>query len=318
MTRLSLCVLLLLILLPDTAVQAQPGTVVADTLDWHRYYPLAIGDTWEYEVMEGEPLRVHRIIGDSLASNHHYFLMEIITWNFDYSDGGTWRDTLFVRYSEVGGIFRLPSPEADTVATPQNMGFWDGSRGYYDLRTAFGDSVYYSTGVEDYYVTSGGYQESVGIGGQTYIPAALKHFNGGVMWETYAADIGLLRSINLFGPVITYAKVSEVEYGVSRIPTAIADEAPLPDRFAIEAIYPNPINDRATIRYRLPEPQEITLEIFDVIGRKMSTEALTAMSAGIHVYEFHTANEIWATGVYFVRLVTRDGQQSVRPMILIR
>lgn len=316
-----------LIFVPFLALrtEAQPVDIVPDSLDWHRYFPLHVGDVWEYQVSEGEPLLVHRILDDSVTVDHHYFLMERQSWNFDYIGGGDeleiWSmDTLFVRYSDNGGLFRLNSPEADTLSTPRDMQFWNGMVGHYDLRTAFGDRVFYSTGPEDFYWTSGGYQETVGIGGITYTPDAVKNFSGGVMWETYATDIGLISSMNLWGPWLTYAIVDGKEYGQSRIPTSVEDEFardefPI-DPVFIESIYPNPATDRITIRFRTSAPTKTTLAMYDLLGKMVWSDEQLWRPAGFFTLQVPVTN--LASGVYYMRLFSDSGAHVVRPVSIIR
>ncbi len=313
--------LLLPLLLPVVAqAQSRPDSTVADTLDWHRYYPLAVGNVWEYRISEGEPLMRREIVSDTLAGDRQYFRMVESTYD---SDGGTGlklgRELAFyVRYDSIGAVVALPEIEADTVVFRRGVPTGDSSHTYFDLREPFGDTLSYGEGAEDTYVTVGGYGELIEIGGEKVEAPAVKNFWGveAQYFETYAADIGLIEGGNLWGPRITYAHVGEITYGLSRVPTSAEKERYTPERFAIESLHPNPTSDRAVLEYRLPEAQAVTVEVFNALGQRLRVEKLPLQAAGMHWYRLETSN--WAGGVYFVRFTTGSGQQSARSVIVSR
>ncbi|HQF42810.1 MAG TPA: hypothetical protein PK073_07830, partial [Ignavibacteriaceae bacterium] len=54
----------------------------------------------------------------------------------------------------------------------------------------------------------------------------------------------------------------------------------IPDEYSLEQNYPNPFNPTTTIRYDLPKDGLVQLEIFDIIGRKITTLVNSHQSAG--------------------------------------
>ena len=202
------------------AAQPQP---TPDTLDWRRYYPLAVGNVWEYQVAEGEPLLRREIIGETLALGREYFLMDETAYDYDYLGGGTelevfFSNMFFVRYDTSGTVVALRDVESDTSAAPRSELSYATGDWYFDLRMAFGDTVRFGAGEADVYSISGGYGETVEIGNAMVVVAAHKFFQGALGFESYAADIGFLGGGNLWGPHITYSRVEGVEYGISRTP----------------------------------------------------------------------------------------------------
>ncbi len=79
--------------------------------------------------------------------------------------------------------------------------------------------------------------------------------------------------------------------------------------------YPNPFNPITTIRFSLPESAPVRLEVFDMLGRRVSTLIDGTLSSGWHESRFD-ANTL-SSGMYLYRLSVA-GQQVTRSMLLLR
>ncbi|MEM6645236.1 MAG: CHRD domain-containing protein [Bacteroidota bacterium] len=66
------------------------------------------------------------------------------------------------------------------------------------------------------------------------------------------------------------AKVTDVE----------GPEGELPDEFVLEGNYPNPFNPSTTLRFSLPEAAEVTVAVFDMLGREVMAMPMQQMAAG--------------------------------------
>ena len=79
--------------------------------------------------------------------------------------------------------------------------------------------------------------------------------------------------------------------------------------FALEGNYPNPFHTQTTIGFDLPEAVDVTLAVYDVMGRKVATLVDQFMAAGTHDVIWQgrdRSGEVLASGVYFVRLEAGD------------
>ena len=92
-------------------------------------------------------------------------------------------------------------------------------------------------------------------------------------------------------------------------------QAVLPAAFALKQNYPNPFNPLTTIRFDLPSQGYVTLKVFDVLGKEISTLMSGTLSAGSYSLPWNAVN--FASGVYYYKLAVSD-KVFVKKMILMR
>jgi hypothetical protein len=90
--------------------------------------------------------------------------------------------------------------------------------------------------------------------------------------------------------------------------------------FHLAQNYPNPFNPTTTIRYEIPVTSDVKLEIFDVLGRKVSTLVNARLSAGQYDATFDASS--LSSGVYFYRLQASGAANhhfiQTKKMILVK
>lgn len=89
-----------------------------------------------------------------------------------------------------------------------------------------------------------------------------------------------------------------------------------PTEFKILGNYPNPFNPSTTIKFALPSRTQVTLEVFDILGRLVSSQNLGVRDAGDQTVQFNAFN--LASGVYTYRLRTAASQMAVGRMVLLK
>ncbi len=94
------------------------------------------------------------------------------------------------------------------------------------------------------------------------------------------------------------------------------DEPDVPITFALGYPYPNPFNSSVTIEYALTREQEVTLEIFDVLGRKAETLFDERQAIGVHSVLWKADG--FATGLYFARLTSDEGAARAVKLMLLK
>ncbi|MEZ4703559.1 MAG: T9SS type A sorting domain-containing protein [Rhodothermales bacterium] len=94
----------------------------------------------------------------------------------------------------------------------------------------------------------------------------------------------------------------------------MAEPEPEPTTFTLEGNYPNPFNGSTSIQYVLPEAADVTLVVYDILGREVRLLLQAREEAGRHIHRF-TADGL-ASGVYLY--VLRTGTHvGVGKMLLV-
>ncbi|NOZ75096.1 MAG: T9SS type A sorting domain-containing protein, partial [FCB group bacterium] len=101
---------------------------------------------------------------------------------------------------------------------------------------------------------------------------------------------------------------------------AVGDEAPpVPLEIALYPNYPNPFNPRTAIRYDLDRNTDVSLVIYDILGREVLTLVNGFRTAGTHVVTWSgrdRSGKPAATGTYFCRLSTENQVRTIRMVLL--
>lgn len=95
---------------------------------------------------------------------------------------------------------------------------------------------------------------------------------------------------------------------------------PHPETYYLDASYPNPFGSSTMIPFGLETESDVTIEVFDAIGRRVAVLVDGSLAAGRHVTDWDgrsRAGVEMASGIYFVRMKT-DGFSSTRQVVLSR
>ena len=102
------------------------------------------------------------------------------------------------------------------------------------------------------------------------------------------------------------------------------DETPIAGSFGLRSVYPNPALMKATLSYELKTAGEISLAVYDILGRRIRTVWSGQKSAGTYETEWDGLDDTGASvapGVYMVTFTATDGRRTVRssrPLVLVR
>lgn len=87
------------------------------------------------------------------------------------------------------------------------------------------------------------------------------------------------------------------------------DDLAIPVRMTLHGNYPNPFAGRTRIVADLPERGSIRIEVYDVTGRRVSTQQIDAQEPQSG-REFEIDASDWATGVYYYTLTLRASKRT--------
>jgi hypothetical protein len=89
----------------------------------------------------------------------------------------------------------------------------------------------------------------------------------------------------------------------------------LPKQVSVNPNYPNPFNPSTTLQFALPEQADVRVQVYDVLGRRVSTLIDEVREAGVHQVTFDASHR--ASGMYFA-VFEIGGQRFVQKMTLIK
>jgi YVTN family beta-propeller protein len=98
-------------------------------------------------------------------------------------------------------------------------------------------------------------------------------------------------------------------------PVSVRDDGHLPAGFSLGQNFPNPFNPSTVIPFELAAGSVVSLDVFDLTGRRVATLAEGSYSAGRHSVVFNAMG--LASGVYITRLEA-GGEVAVGKIILVR
>ena len=84
--------------------------------------------------------------------------------------------------------------------------------------------------------------------------------------------------------------------------------------FRLEQNYPNPFNPSTTIRFSIPTTENVQLDVFDVLGRKVATVLNQRLTAGTYTVQFNASQ--LSSGMYFYRINAGNFRQTMKMMLV--
>jgi polygalacturonase len=107
------------------------------------------------------------------------------------------------------------------------------------------------------------------------------------------------------------------DFGIGKFTATavIREKTTGPSYFQLFQNYPNPFNPTSVINYHIPVMSNVTLKVYDILGREIATLVDSRQSAGDYSAIFDASK--FSSGVYLYRL-TAGNYSAVRKMVVIR
>jgi hypothetical protein len=87
-----------------------------------------------------------------------------------------------------------------------------------------------------------------------------------------------------------------------------------PNTFSLSQNYPNPFNPATTIKYDLPSPCRVRIDIYDILGRRVATLADEEQPAGVHQAIWNAQDK--SSGIYFYRIQAGEFVETKKMMLM--
>jgi hypothetical protein len=97
-------------------------------------------------------------------------------------------------------------------------------------------------------------------------------------------------------------------------PQGINDSPPTPSKLNLTA-YPNPFNSSCYIKFAIPEPAHVLIDVYNILGQKVATLLNEQQQAGEHTVVFDASN--LGSGLYFYRLNAGEYSET-KSLVLIK
>ena len=90
--------------------------------------------------------------------------------------------------------------------------------------------------------------------------------------------------------------------------------AVLPEHFSLSQNYPNPFNPTTTFNFDIAELAEVSIVVFDILGRETATLVQGTMEPGNYTLEWDASQN--SAGIYFVRMTAGNYTRTVKAVLV--
>ena len=122
------------------------------------------------------------------------------------------------------------------------------------------------------------------------------------------------------GEIDVYAENGPFTLTIDGSKLNIADSDIIPETFALHGNYPNPFNPTTTISYDLPKWSQVTLGIYDLLGKQIKTLVNQSQDAGNKIAMWDGTDDLGrqvSAGVYLYQIKAGEFTQT-RKMLLLK
>jgi thiol-disulfide isomerase/thioredoxin len=89
----------------------------------------------------------------------------------------------------------------------------------------------------------------------------------------------------------------------------------VPEKYELSQNYPNPFNPSTTVKFNLPKAGDVSLKLYDILGKEVDNLFTGFLSAGYFQINFNAAS--LSSGVYFYRIET-ENFADIKRMLLVK
>ena len=302
----SIAKIMLLLMLSATNINAQLPKA-------SEYFPLKVGNLWEYDHRFQEILQIFNVISDSLFGDSvlvYTVERRSKLGNDDWMTGAPF----YYHYNSDSTVIyqyeQYPPPpyiEGIPIINTENG---VGHRWSFD----WGD-CYYTFAVTD-------------TGSATFFNQTLPWLNVDSINQEYQTIViiqEMWRYVLGIGPIrndidtLVYAKINDIEYGtILNVNDSHKNHLITPNEFKLES-YPNPFNASTVLNFNLKQDGDTRLDIYNSLGQCIKTLHNGWHRAGSHQIIWDGSDmsgQTVSSGIYFAILQHQGLRQTTRLLLL--
>lgn len=250
------------------------------TDDFLPYYPLNIGDRWDFKVFSEiilDTTYATRIItADTILNDKNYYKYNVIPYDYYYYERIDSASSIVYEYhpkwESERPLYKLDASIGDTL----EFG-WNTRCIFEGYREILGMNILTKDFISDEIMGFSGYSLSYGFG-------VTKEYYDGHGPNTYSYLVGAIIDGQSYG---TLASVKSIFKNADKIDFKIFN-------------YPNPFNLLTLITYELPKSCIIEITIYNTLGEKITTLFKGYKNKGIYTLEWNAIG--LESGIFFITI----------------
>ncbi len=272
-------------------------TAQIDTTDW---YPLHIGDKWEY-YGQGLGYSQVEVVGDTLMSNGEtYFIIVNVNLKYQRIDSNRYV-MVYNEYADNNEFinFDLHANKGDILFTLEESNY---GYGVYETGRDNDNLINLNLAWKEYRET---YLDTSVTPPDTIwnetVDAYWPRITKGLGVTSYAYDLTTLVGANING----------IGYGTL---VGIKDPPKIPSNNELYQNYPNPFNPSTTIKYSIYKNGFVKLKVYDMLGNEVATLVNEIKAEGNYNIVFNASSLI--SGIYFYRLQSGNFSKTKKLLLV--
>ena len=269
------------------------------------FYPLQVGNLWQYEDQSVLEIETHKIVNDTLINDRRYYIFSV-TWSNNFAPTRnffrTINDSLWI---------------LEYLMDPSD-GIWK-EVVVYKLNARAGESWDVLPGFPTSLDSVGLFETFNSNRNAIYFGV----FNGFfVHQEVLAESLGFVARFGQGEVSTTVLQGAIIDGRVFGNVTKVPERHPISQpRMRLYQCYPNPFNSNTVIQFETSKLEKIDLSIYNMKGEKVNLLFQKAISPGQYKVVWDGKNSqgsIVSTGVYVVRMTSQSGLHFSTRVVFVK
>jgi hypothetical protein len=99
----------------------------------------------------------------------------------------------------------------------------------------------------------------------------------------------------------------------------VLDNDPQPNNYYLSEAYPNPFNPSTSIKFNIPEKENVIIKVYDLLGKEVKTLLNENLRSGVHQLTWdgtdNNGNRV-SSGTYLINIIAGDFNKSIKTILV--